>query len=64
LIGDLDPDDWDLPPKPKWMSWLTYNRLVERFDAYEDMTYPDDFALVAKLMRRFGPATSPAGAEP
>ena len=62
LIGDLDPDDWDLPPKPKWMRWRTYNRLVERFDAYEDMTYPDDFALVAKLMRRFNsPASAPPG---
>jgi hypothetical protein len=19
LIGSLDPDDWDLPPKPKWI---------------------------------------------
>jgi hypothetical protein len=55
LIGDLDPDDWELPPKPKWMRWRTYNRLVERFDAYDDMTYPDDStlpALVAKLSRR------------
>ena len=60
LIGDdLDPD---LPPKPKWMRWRTYDRLVERFDAYEDMTYPDDFALVAKLMRRFNsPASAPPG---
>jgi hypothetical protein len=49
LIGDLDPDAWDLPPKPKWMRWRTYNRLAERFDAYDDMTYPDD--LPAKLMR-------------
>jgi hypothetical protein len=24
LIGDLDPDDWDLPPKPKWIRWRTY----------------------------------------
>jgi hypothetical protein len=40
LIGDLDPDDWDLPPKPKWMRWHTYNRLVERYDAYEEMIYP------------------------
>jgi hypothetical protein len=38
LIGNLDPDDWDLPPKPKWMRWRTYNRLVERFDTYDDMT--------------------------
>ena len=26
LIADLDPDEWDLPPKPKWMRWATYNR--------------------------------------
>jgi hypothetical protein len=52
LIGDLDPDDWELPPKPKWMRWRTYSRLVERFEAYDDMTYPDDSALIAKLMRR------------
>jgi hypothetical protein len=52
LIGDLDPRDWALPPKPKWMRWRTYNRLVERFDAYEDMTYPNDFAPIAKLMGR------------
>ena len=24
LIADLDPDEWDLPPKPKWMRWRTY----------------------------------------
>ena len=23
LIADLDPDEWDLPPKPKWMRWST-----------------------------------------
>jgi hypothetical protein len=32
LIADFDPDEWDLPPKPKWMRWRTYNRYVERFD--------------------------------
>ena len=36
LMGDFDPDEWELPPKPKWMRWSTYNRLVERFDAYEE----------------------------
>jgi hypothetical protein len=40
LIGDLDPDDWDLPPKPKWMRWRTYNHYVERYDTYEEMIYP------------------------
>jgi hypothetical protein len=39
LIGDLDPDKWDLPPKPKWMRWKTYNRYIERFDDYEERFY-------------------------
>ena len=37
LIGDCDPDEWDLPPKPKWMRWHTYNRHVEKFDCYEEL---------------------------
>jgi hypothetical protein len=37
LIGDCDPDEWELPPKPKWMRWRTYNRLVDKFDAYEEI---------------------------
>jgi hypothetical protein len=37
LIADLDPDEWELPPKPKWMRWSTYNRLVDRFDSYEEI---------------------------
>ena len=37
LIGDLDPDEWELPPKPKWMRLKTYNRYVERFDRYESV---------------------------
>lgn len=39
LIGDLDPTEWDLPPKPKWMRWKTYNRYIERFDDYEERFY-------------------------
>jgi hypothetical protein len=50
LIADLDPDEWDLPPKPKWMRWSTYNRQVERYDAYEDILDRGTFALMAKLM--------------
>jgi hypothetical protein len=34
------------------MRWRTYNRLAERFDAYDDMTYPDDSAFIANLIRR------------
>jgi hypothetical protein len=35
LIGSLDPDQWDLPPKPRWMRWKTYNRYEKKFDDYE-----------------------------
>src|SRR5262245_46494567 len=24
LLGELDPQEWELPPKPKWMRWKTY----------------------------------------
>jgi hypothetical protein len=37
LIGNLDPDDWELPPKPKWMRWRTYNHYVERFHDYDEL---------------------------
>jgi hypothetical protein len=35
LIGDEDPDDWDLPPKPKGMRWATYERRVAEYDIAE-----------------------------
>ena len=31
LIGDLDPREWELPPKPKWMRWHTYERLAAQY---------------------------------
>jgi hypothetical protein len=35
-IGGFDPEDWDFPPKPKWMRQRTYERAERRFDAQED----------------------------
>jgi len=52
LIADLDPDEWDLPPKPKWMRWSTYNRLVERFDSYEEILERGIAELMAKLLAK------------
>jgi hypothetical protein len=49
LIADLDPDAWDLPPKPKWMRWKTYNRYVDRYDAYERILDYGIAELVAKF---------------
>src|SRR5262245_1685063 len=40
LIVEHDPDEWDLPPKPKWMRWRTYNRYMKKFDAYEETVGP------------------------
>jgi hypothetical protein len=36
-IGGLDPDEWDLPPKPKWMRWSTYNRAQDKFERYDQL---------------------------
>ena len=50
LIADLDPDEWELPPKPKWMRLSTYNRLVDRFDSYEEILERGIPELLAKLL--------------
>ncbi len=52
LIGELDPDEWDLPPKPKWMRWSTYNRLEARFDHYEDVLDTGLLEIAARLLGR------------
>jgi hypothetical protein len=52
LIRNLDPDEWDLPPKPKWMRWHTYNRQVERFEAYEAILDNGCAELVARLLAK------------
>ena len=51
LIADLDPDEWDLPPKPKWMRWRTYDRYTQRYDAYEAILDNGCLELLAKLLR-------------
>jgi hypothetical protein len=53
LIADLDPDEWELPPKPKWMRWRTYNRLEEKFDRHEEILERGIGSLIAKLREKF-----------
>jgi len=53
LIGDWDPDEWELPPKPKWMRWTTYNRLVERFDSYEEILGRGIDELISKFLGKY-----------
>jgi hypothetical protein len=52
-IGGLDPDDWDFPPKPKWMRWRTYNRAEEKFDRYESVLDEGVVELAMRLGMRF-----------
>jgi len=52
LIANLDPDEWDFPPKPKWMRWATYNRFEERFDHYEDILDDGCAGLLARLLQK------------
>ena len=47
-----EQQEWDLPPKPKWMRWRTYNRAVEKFDRYEAILDCGTAALLAKLGAR------------
>ena len=51
IVRRLNPDDPDpcndVPEKPKGMHWSTYDRLVERYEAYSDQ-----WGL--EIMRRFG----------
>lgn len=51
-IGGFDPDEWDLPPKPKHMRWKTYNRAVEKFDRYEEMLDLGSVERLAKFLGR------------
>jgi hypothetical protein len=52
LIGELDPEEWDLPPKPKWMRWKTYHRFVEQFEGYEAAIDVAALSRATKLLRR------------
>ncbi len=50
--GGFDSDEWDFPPKPKWMRWRTYHRAEEKFDRYESILDEGTLGLVAKLLGR------------
>lgn len=53
LLGDGNPDEWDLPLKPKGMRWATYERWVVRYDAAEEMLDAPLVMAAARPMKRF-----------
>ena len=52
LIGDADPDEWNLPPKPKWMRLSTYARHEAKYDQAEEILDEQCTWAVARLMKR------------
>jgi hypothetical protein len=52
LIADADPDEWDLPPKPKRMRWQTYERWEAKYDDAEDVLEQGLALAVARLLNR------------
>jgi hypothetical protein len=51
LLGDLDADEWALPPKPRGMRLRTYNRLADRYDAYQEKLEDGMRAFAARSCR-------------
>jgi hypothetical protein len=53
-LGGFDADEWDFPPKPKWMRWNTYNRAAAKFDRHEAVLDEGVIELAARFGMRFG----------
>jgi hypothetical protein len=52
LLGDSDPEEWDLPPKPNRMRWATYRRWERRYDGAEEELDLHLCRAAARLMAR------------
>jgi hypothetical protein len=52
VLGNEDPNEWDLPPKPKRMRWATYERGVAKYDAAEEALNAQLITAAARLMKR------------
>ena len=54
LIGAHDPEEWILPPKPKWMRWSIYEALERKFDDYENFLHQSARPALERFLRRTG----------
>jgi hypothetical protein len=53
-LGSTDPDDYDLPEKPKWMRWSTYERLADRHDAANEKLDQQIVIALSRLLKVSG----------
>ncbi len=51
LLGNADPDEWDLPPKPKRMRQATYERWEAKYDHAEDLLNQGLCLALARVMK-------------
>jgi hypothetical protein len=51
LLGEADPDEWDLPPRPKRMRQSTYERWEAKYDRAEDQLEQQCALALARLMK-------------
>ncbi len=52
LLGDADPEEWDLPPRPEGMRQKTYERWEARYDRAEEQLELECAKALARLMGR------------
>jgi hypothetical protein len=50
-LGGYNPEDWEFPPKPKWMRLQTYERYEERFDSQEEKLDAEMNQALSRLMQ-------------
>jgi hypothetical protein len=48
--GGFDPEQWNIPPKPKWMRWNTYKTAHAKFDHYDSILDARCLAAALSLM--------------
>jgi hypothetical protein len=48
-IGGFAPEEWEFPPKPKWMRTKTYRRAEAKFDRYDSVLNSGIFELAARF---------------
>lgn len=53
-LGSTDPHDYDLPEKPRWMRWRTYDRFASRYDAADDRLDQLFTVSAERFLRRHG----------